>query len=104
MDIFVLFYSLLFYAIGRWVKHSPSVMAGYYSIPKERRERVARRTTDYLYKAFCWITVLMVVAYVAMRLTGMDKILSGCLSTVVISTIGTVWAAVSVQRYNKPLE
>lgn len=104
MDIFILLYSLFFYAIGRWVKHSPSVMAGYYSIPKERRERVARQTADYLYKAFCWIAALMVVAYVVMRLAGMDKILAGCLSTVVISTLGAVWAAVWVQRYNRPLE
>ena len=52
MDIFVIAYSLLFYGIGRWVKSSPSVMAGYYSIPKERRERVARQTADCFYRVF----------------------------------------------------
>lgn len=104
MDIFVLLYSLLFYAIGRWVKHSPSVMAGYYSIPKERRERVARQTADCFYKASCWMAALMVVAHALMRLAGVDKILSGCLSTVIISTIGTIGTAIWVQRYNRPVQ
>ena len=104
MDIFVLLYSLLFYAIGRWVKHSPSVMAGYYFLPKERRERVARQTADCFYRIFWVMAVLMVVVYCVLRLVGVDKILSGCLSTVVISTIGTIGTAVWVQRYDRPIQ
>ena len=99
MILFVLFYSLLFYGIGRWVRSSPSVMAGYYSLPKERRERVARQTADCFYRVFRWLAVLMVVAYVAMWLAGMDKVLAGCLSTVIISVVGTVGTAIWVQRY-----
>ena len=101
MDIFVLVYSLLFYAIGRWVKNSPSVMAGYYSLPKERRERVARRTADCLYRAFRAMAVLMVLSYAVLRVAGVDKVLSGCLCTLIISVVGTVGAALWVQRYDK---
>ena len=101
MDIFVIAYSLLFYGIGRWVKSNPSVMAGYYSIPKERRERVARQTADCFYRVFRVMAVLMVVAHGVMRLAGVDKVLSGCLSTLVISVIGTVETALWVQRYDK---
>ena len=100
MDIFVIAYSLLFYGIGRWVKSSPSVMAGYYTIPKEHRERVARQTADCFYRVFRVMAVLMVVAHGVMRLAGVDKVLSGCLSTLVISVVGTVGTALWVQRYN----
>ena len=101
MDIFVILYSLVFYAVGRWVKSSPSVMAGYYSIPKERRERVARQAADCFYRTFRLVAVLIVVAYVLLRLFGVDKILAGCFSMLVISVVGTVGAAVWVQKFNK---
>ena len=46
------------------------------------------------------MAVLMVVAHGVMRLAGVDKVLSGCLSTLVISVVGTVGTALWVQRYN----
>lgn len=102
MDLFVILYALLFYAIGRWVKSSPSVLAGYYSIPKERRERVARQTADYFCRTCRVMALLIVLVYAALRLVGMDKVLVGSLCTLVISLVGTVWTAVRVQRYNRP--
>lgn len=79
-------------------------MAGYYSIPKERRERVARQTADCFYRVFRVMAVLTVVAYGVLRVADVDKIRAGCLCTLVISVAGTVGTAIWVQRYNKPVQ
>ena len=47
------------------------------------------------------MAVLMVLSYAVLRVAGVDKVLSGCLCTLIISVVGTVGAALWVQRYDK---
>lgn len=98
MDIILPLYALFWFVIGRWVKNSPSVMAGYYSIPKEQRDEVARRVAALIYRTFRIMAILMVFLYILLRVAGADKNLSGSFVMLSVSVIGSIVAAVRGKR------
>ncbi len=98
MDIILPLYALFWFVIGRWVKNSPSVMAGYYSIPKEQRDEVARRVAALIYRTFRIMAILMVFLYILLRVAGADKNLSGSFVMLSVSVIGSIVVAVRGKR------
>lgn len=97
----VWFFAVLFIVLGLLVRKYPKLIAGYNTMPPERRQKVdAKGLAAFMCRAFCVIGLLVLLVHYLLVWGGMDVRVAVLVSIVAVPMLGVFYILIGAQRYD----
>ncbi|MCB0639241.1 MAG: DUF3784 domain-containing protein [Lewinella sp.] len=100
MTTFAILYGLFFVLLGFLVKAFPNLIAGYNTMPPEKKENVdIEGLSTFMRDSFIVLGAIIMLAYFALRALGWDQMAEAVFWFV--PTVGVVLMVIRAQRYDQ---